>query len=330
MPPTIRELQKLLSQLEGPIARSFRQAVAQMKSQAQIARLESAIARGDMDAVMLAAGLRPGSWVPVTEAIRSAYIQGGQFAATANVPARYAFQFNPMNPRALSWLSTHSADLVVELNIKQREAINTAMVIGNQAGRNPRSVALDIVGRVGRTGRRQGGVIGLHEQFADYASNARAELQNLDSNYFTRVRRDRRYDAMVQKAIDSGKPLDKAAIEILTGRYEDRLLETRGQNIAQTETISAYGSSSNEAVEQVIEEGLARPDAVEKKWQHSFSGDSRPGHVALSGTKVPMGTPFINPENGIQLQFPGDGPASERIRCKCIVFHEIDFSKTVL
>lgn len=330
MPPFIRELQQLLARLEPTIARAFERAVGQIRSQARLMELEAAVAANDLDGALRAAGLRAGSWTLVTEAARSAYIEGGQFAAASGVPRRLGFQFNPLNPRALEWISTHSADLVTELNLKQRAAIRTAMTLGNEAGRNPRSIALDIVGRVGRTGRRQGGAIGLHEQFSGYVANARRELESLDRNYFTRVRRNRRYDAMVRRAIESGKPLTHREVDMLVGRYSDRLLQTRGEAIARTEMVSAYGSSSDEAMRQVVEEGLAQQDAVEKFWQHAFTGNDRPGHVALSGTTVLLGVPFVNPVTGNQMQFPGDGPASERVNCHCIVMHRVDFSRTLL
>lgn len=329
MPPTGRELQQFLARLEASLARAFLQAVAGIKSQARIAELEAAIRANDVDAAFRAAGFRPSSWTGVTEVVRSTYIEGGQFAA-ATVPRRFGYQFNPINPRALEWISTHSGDLVVELNLKQRAAIRTIMTLGAEEGRNPRSVALDIVGRVGRTGRRQGGVIGLHDQFAEFAGNARRELESLDANYFTRARRDRRYDAMVQRAIDSGKPLTRSQIDMLIGRYEDRLLQTRAENIARTEMVGAYSASSDEAMRQVVDEGLAQADAVEKTWRHSRAGNDRPGHLALNGVSVPLGQPFTNPDTGNQMQFPGDGPASERINCRCTVFHKVAWEKTAL
>lgn len=329
MPPSFRELQRFLAQLEASLAREFQKAVAGIKSQVRLTELEAAIRANDVDAAFRAAGFRPGSWTAVTEAVRGAYIEGGQFAA-ATVPRRFRYQFNPINPRALEWISTHSADLVVELSLKQRAAIRTTMTLGAEAGRNPRSIALDIAGRIGRTGRRQGGVIGLHEQFAEFAGNARRELENLDANYFTRVRRDRRYDAMVRRAMDTGKPLTHREIDMLIGRYEDRLLQTRAENIARTEVVGAYSASSDEAMRQVVDEGLAQADAVEKTWRHSRAGNDRPGHIALNGISVPLGQPFTNPDTGNQMQFPGDGPASERINCRCTVFHKVAWEKTAL
>src|SRR5690606_24283688 len=122
-----RQLQQFLSRLEPTIARAFQQAVSRVKSQARIAELEAAIRANDAEAAFRAAGFRPGSWTPVTEALRTTFIEGGQFAVAAHVPARFGQQFNPMNPRALEWVSAHSADLVTELNIHQRHAIRTMM-----------------------------------------------------------------------------------------------------------------------------------------------------------------------------------------------------------
>lgn len=327
---SVRQLQQFLSRLEPTIARAFQQAVAQVKSQARIAELEAAIRANDAEAAFRAAGFRPGSWTSVTEALRTAYIEGGQFAVAAHVPARFRQQFNPMNPRALEWVSAHSADLVTELNIRQRHAIRTMMTLGAEAGRNPRSVALDIVGRVGRTGRRQGGVIGLHEQFADFAANARRDLETLSPDYFTRTRRDRRYDATVRRAIEEGRQLPRATIDALVGRYEDRLLQTRGNNIARTEIITAYEAASDEAMRQVVEEGLAEADAVESVWDATLDSRTRPDHAAAHGQRRKLGEPFSIA--GYPAQYPGDPslPASQRINCRCFARREIDFSRTAL
>jgi hypothetical protein len=327
---TVKDIERLMAGMESALVTAFLTAVASIKSQAKIAELEAAIVANDLDAAFRAAGLRPGSWTLVTESTRAAYIEGGQFTVMSGIPKRLGFQFNPMNPRALEWISTHSADLVVELNLKQRAAIRTAMTLGNEAGRNPRSIALDIVGRVNRTGRRQGGVIGLHEQFADFAGNARRELQALDSNYFTRVRRDRRYDAMVQRSIDSGKPLTRAEIDRIIGRYEDRLLQTRGESIARTEALAGMNASADEAMQQVVEEGLAQQDAIEGTWSSARDAKVRSDHASANGQKRMQGQPFN--VGGYPMRYPGDpsAPASQRIRCRCIVQWEVDFSKTLL
>lgn len=328
--PTIKQLDAFLRGQEASIARAFRQAVAQIKSQARIAELEAAIRANDLEAAMRAAGLRPGSWTVVSEAVRASYISGGVFAVTTAIPKRYGFQFDPINPRAIDWLLAESSRLVTDITTHQREAVQVIMSAGVAEGRGPRSVALDIVGRVGRTGRRQGGVIGLHGQFAGFADDARRQLEDLDPSYLARTRRDRRYDRLVQAAIDNGTPLPQSAIDTIIGRYEDRLLQTRGETIARTEAIRAMNASAEESLRQVIDDGLADPDAVEREWDATLDSRTRPSHAAASGQRRRVGEPFDI--GGYPALYPGDPalPAGESINCRCFLRPSVDFSRTLL
>ncbi len=95
---------------------------------------------------------------------------------------------------------------------------------------NPRTTALDLVGRVNRaTGQREGGFVGLTTKQAQWVLNAEAQLRNLDPAYFQRELRDKRFDRRIMKAIREGKPLSAADIATITARYRARLLDHRGR-----------------------------------------------------------------------------------------------------
>lgn len=321
-----RELLRLLDKLEREIAREFGVSVNLIKSGANLTALSIAIEAGDLDAIMRYAGFRPGSWAQLTEAIRQAYIEAGVFVIAADVPARFGATFDWTNPRAENWLREHSSRLITLINSEQRESIREVLEAGVRAGRNPRSIALDIVGRLNRaTGRREGGIIGLNGPQARAALNARADLEELSSNYFTRARRDRRFDSLVRRHIENGTPLSQADINRIVGRYEARLLKLRGDTVGRTEALAALNSAHNESVAQIIDEGLAPPDAVKRKWNHSYKPDKRPGHFELDGVEVGPDEPFVNPVTGVRLMYPGDGPASEVINCACLMTTVIDF-----
>src|SRR5699024_7431465 len=110
-----------------------------------------------------------------------------------------------------------------------------------QLGLHPRATALDLVGRVGPTGRREGGVVGLNRPQARAVANARLALSSGDPehmrDYLQLQRRDRRYDHIVRRRIEAGQPLNERELGTILARYEDRLLQTRGETIARTETI---------------------------------------------------------------------------------------------
>jgi len=310
------ELLRLLGKLEGPISSAFLADVIGITDRAKIAALESAIVANDMDAIMRAAGYRPGSFAQLTEAIRSSYIESGTFVVGADVPKRFGMTFNWTNPRAEAWLREESSQLVTYITNEQRESVQDVLTAGMNAGRNPRSVALDLVGRMSKaTGRREGGIIGLNQPQTKAVINARKDLNNLNPNYFTRTRRDKRFDSIVRKAIETETPLSQADINRISGRYSDRLLKTRGDTVGRTEALVSLNEASDEALRQVIDEGLAPPDAVKRIWRHSFTKNERPGHLAMDGMERGPDEPFVNPVTGISLIHPGEGPASETINC---------------
>jgi len=332
MAATAKQLQELLDRLEPPIARAFAEAIARIKSRARIAQMEAAIRAGDLDGLARAAGFRTGMWGLVLEQVRRAYVEGGTFNMNADVPQRLGMEFDWTNPRAEAWLSEHSSQLVTWITEEQREGIRTVLNAGMRAGRNPRSVALDIVGRIDpRTQRRTGGIVGLNAPQTQAVINAREDLQNLDPRYFTRERRDRRFDSMVRRAIESGEPLSDGDVNRIVGRYEDRLLKLRGNTIARTEALQAMNEAADESLRQVIDEGLAPPEAVQKVWDASGDSKTRDTHAAADGQSIgPDGTFTVG---GFPMRHPGDGslgaPAGEIINCRCVVRHEIDFGEVI-
>jgi hypothetical protein len=324
-----KAIHDLMDRLEPRIARGFAAAVARIKSRAQLNALTRAIEVGDIDGAFRAAGYRPGSWNDVIEQTRAAYIEGGTFTTNADVPARFGMEFDWRNPRSEAWLAAHSSQLVTWITEEQREGIRTVLTAGMRDGRNPRSVALDIVGRIDpRTQRRTGGIVGLNAPQTEAVMNARTQLENLDAGYFDRKRRDRRFDSMVRRAIENDTPLRDADIDRIVGRYSDRLLKLRGDTIGRTETLQALNEAADESLRQVIDEGLAPPDAVVRVWDATGDSRTRETHAAMDGQEVGPNEPFTS-GSGAQLMHPGDGSlgagASEIINCRCVVTHKIDF-----
>lgn len=215
--------------------------------------------------------------------------------------------------------------MIVEIIADQRIAAQETIAAGIEAGRNSRAVALDLTGRIDSTGRRSGGIIGLTSQQAGYVRSMRAELANLDQNYFTRQRRDARFDGIVRKAIASGKPPSQADIDRITGRYSDRLLNLRGEMIARTEGLNGYRAGNMEAMRQLVDTGKVREDQISRVWSSVLDSRTRPQHVAMEDVTVHgLSVPFTMPD-GSRLMHPGDislgAPGSQTIACRC--YHRI-------
>lgn len=186
------------------------------------------------------------------------------------------------------------------------------------------------MGRINRTtGRREGGIIGLTSGQAKAVSKARVELESGDSNYFTRKLRDKRLDGLVKRAFSSGKPVAKADIDRITGKYSDRLLKLRGETIARTEGLNAYRAANYEAYRQLIESGAVREDQISREWDSTLDKRTRDQHVAMEGVKVQgLSQPFLMPDGSL-MKHPGDAslgaPGEQIIACRCAVKYRVKY-----
>lgn len=279
---------------------------------------------------------------PLDRAVDAAYYESGRsFNESLRADARAAgtaitIRFDPGNPRAAGWLRAHSSRLVTEIVEDQRMALRAVLEAGMAEGTNPRSVALDVVGRVNRaSGRREGGLIGLHSGQIETAARAREELASGDparmEAYFDRKLRARKFDKVVRAAIREGRPVRAPDIAQIVAGYRDNMLRWRGEMIARTEALTALSEAQNENMLQVIEAGGFRQDQVVKTWRAASDGRTRDTHVALNGKSVRMSAPFVSP-SGAHLMFPRDSslgaPASETIACRCRLNHAIDWKGT--
>ena len=328
MPISRQKLDALVRRLEGPVKKAFEQTIKTAQGRASVEAMIAAINAGNEGAIWAAAGMRNGMWTNLMEAIRNAYVEGGIFAVTTALPKSLGMEFDIRNPLAEKWLLEKATELITTaLTQEQENAIQVVLATGMEQGINPRSTALNIVGRIGENGKRSGGILFLTEQQASFVENMRKDLVELNERYFDRALRDKRFDKMVRDSIDSGVPLPEAVRNRIVQRYENRMLKYRGDTIARTETLKAINAANHAAIQQAVDEGLAPASAITKIWRHSFSKNERPGHLAMSGTKQKFNMSFINPLTKEELQYPGDSDeASEVINCRCYVEYKIDFA----
>ena len=319
-----RDYLALLDELAGVIEQAFLDMVRERVKRVSVKDVESGVLAQDVEAILEAAGLSRGDVTMLSEAIRSGYVRGAVAeAAVAGV------LFDVTNVQAEKWLREMSSRMVVEITEKQRDAIKTVLEAGMQAGRNPRSVALDIVGRVTPSGKREGGIVGLHDTFASYVTNAREELVNLDPHYLTRTRRDKRFDKMIERAIKNDTPLTAEQVDAITGRYADRLLKTRGDTIGRTEALTSISSGREQAWQQAVGAGEVDPKYVTRVWSATMDKRTRASHAAMDGQERPLNVPFDDGE-GNEMRFPGDtelgASAGSTINCRCMLQIKVDYA----
>lgn len=334
-----KKLEALGAQFGPEIAAAFRQAISEITNTIILADLVAAIEAGDVVRAVKTIGLSLAALRPIIAAIERSFETGGATVA-ATFPrlrdpitgGRAIFRFDLRNSRAEAWLRDHSSALVTRVSEETRINIQTILNEGMQAGENPRNVALNIAGRMdATTGRRTGGIIGLNGPQERAVANARIELTDpaTISNYFTRERRDKRFDGVVAKAINAGETLPPETVNRLVNRYSDRLLLLRGETIGRTEALASLNRSQHEAFQQAVDTGSVKQSAVKRIWDSTGNdGRTRDSHLDMEGQTVGMDEPFTTP-SGAQLMFPGDsslgaGP-EETINCRCKVKFQVDF-----
>ena len=332
--PTQREIFDALFAKHSPeIERAFLDAITDITDQAEIVRITNAIAAGNMETALAAMHIDPEAYLPVTEKITASYIDGGRsyVAALPPIPTPegggLVIRFDARNPRAETWIRNQSSDFITRTVADQKTSIRAALQSGLERGTNPRTTALDIVGRIDKaTGRREGGIIGLSSPQERFVDTARQELVSGDprqlKNYLKRTKRDRRFDKLVRDSIESGKPISKDVAGKMSGRYSDRLLKARGDTIARTETLSSLNASHDEALNQAVDTGEVRQQDVRRIWDARNDGVTRDSHRAIDGESRGIGEKFSN-----GLMHPGDmnGPIEEVANCRCILRSRIDF-----
>lgn len=333
-------IDRLLAEQSPLIRAAFIEAMRDARDAVQLQEVISALSRGDIEAAAQALDIQRTFLAPLDQAIASAYFTAGRahnellLADLRRGGLTVEIRFDPGAPRAAQWVRQHSSALVTEIVEDQRAAVREALGAGLDAGRNPRTVALDIVGRMDRVAkRRAGGIIGLTSGQARFVENARAQLSSGDPaqmrEYLGRSRRDRRFDKVVRQAIREVRSVAAVDVQRITARYSDRLLAFRGEVVGRTESLTALSYAQDENVRQAMEAGGIRSDQVRKRWGARLDKRTRDSHVALNGKEVGLSEAFVSPTTGARMMFPRDSSlgasGSDTVACRCHVSHSFDW-----
>ena len=335
--PTQRQIfEALADRFEPRLRDAFLAAITEIKSGVTLRLLVERLERGDVQGALDVLQIEREAFGLLELAFVDAYNAGGIAQADAlrlRDPEgnRILFRFGVRNPAAEAWVREHSSSLVTRIVDDQRESIRVALTEGLAAGHNPRTTALNIVGRTNRAiNSREGGIIGLSGQQQRFVASARQELVSGDPamlrHYLGRARRDKRFDATVLKAIREGKPLPAETVQRIVGRYADRLLALRGEMLGRTETLNALGKARDDAMSQAIASGKVDARFVTKHWRRSPAEHPRMQHTLMSGQSVPFLEPFVM-SDGTRMMYPHDpsAPGRHTIGCKCVVEYRVDY-----
>lgn len=218
--------------------------------------------------------------------------------------------FDQVNDRAVFHMQQERLRYIREFTSAQRNATRTALIDGIERGLNPRDQARNFRSSIGLTKRQQEAVI-----------NYRRLLTEGSSEALDRRLHDRRFLPKGSKArrefLSGEKPLTKAQIDKMVGRYSDRYVKYRAEVIGRTEALRAVHSGNMEMYQQAIDAGQVSVNQLERTWVTARDGRVRDTHSALGGTKRRIDESWET-SNG-SIRFPGDpdAPSSETVQCRC-------------
>lgn len=334
---------RALARVEPRIARAFEKVLSDVKATTPRARVEAAIRRsvesgnalqGVLDVLELLR-LGPEVFAPLDRAILEAFQAGVDYQQGA-IPGgpsarRLLVRFDFRHPEAEAWTREAAGRRITEIGQQVRETVRQTIQEAVEESRPYRTVTRDLLGAPPKAsgGKPSGGLIGLHSLQAAAVRRARTELESLDSSYFSRERRDKRFDAKVRKAIREGRSLSSSGVDQITRRYADRLLKLRGETIARTEGNKAMQQGRYQQMEQLIERGEVTEDMVTKIWDATPDGRTRDHHLLLNGETRKWGEPFLSPETGYPMRGPHDdgAPGVDTINCRCTVRLRVDWAR---
>ncbi len=337
--PTLdKATEALIAKLEPELRKAFEAAIDDMRGGIDTKALRVALEANDIDAAIRALDISPASFNQYLAARQTAFGEAGVLAASY-IPTAEAgsvrFSFDMTNPRAERWIREEAGTRITGYVQEQIDIARQVIVDGYSAGRGPNDIATDIAGRIDRvTGKRSGGIIGLSEPQKGYVQTMRARLESGDPAEMRKVLdgmtlRDKRYDARILKAIETGQPVSKADIDLMTQRYSDKLLKRRAEDIARTETAQGVMGSRQEAFRQALEKEGLPGEALEKTWLHNGGAENaREQHIAMQGEKVTgIETAFTLPD-GTQMKHTHDpaGGARHSVNCRCSTNYKINFA----
>lgn len=306
---------------ERQIELAFNKGVASIVDAARVTALRDALRRGDLEAVLAAVDIEDAAFDEMRGLLVQTYAESGQ-SEISGMKFRQPIRWNSANPRVEDYARNIVGQRITYITEDMRAAVRYQVADGYAFGRSIDRMALDIVGRVGKNGRRQGGIVGLNFQQSQWIANMRQVLLSDDPSKALRYGlRDKRFDA----ALKSGKKLTAAQVDNMTRQYSNKLLLSRGRMIARTERGSSINLGRQEAWRQAADKVGFDVNRIKKTWVHTNRAmKDRPSHIAMNGETVTgLDTPFI--VDGWSMVTPHDtsAPADQTINCMCEVKYSI-------
>lgn len=313
-----RRIKAALAKLEPAIRQAFIDAIKAAAGAVDARALAAALDAGQLERAAELLRINKALLFPLDEAIRGGYMAGGALVM-ADLPRGLsgAFGFDGRHVRAEEWTRRHVGDLIQGIEDDTRDMTRRVIREGLERGESGASLARQITGRkIGQT--RVGGYLGLTAQQADSIIAGRAKLLSGDPALMREYRRlklrDKRFDGMIRKAIEAGKPIRGADLDRIMESHRNKALAYRGKLIARNEAHTALAAGREEGYRQMLEN--PEVEAVTKRWQHGLSREPREDHKAMDGTVLDFDEAFVMGDR-TRMMHPHDpaGGAAHSAHC---------------
>ncbi|WP_057464358.1 hypothetical protein [Pseudovibrio sp. POLY-S9] len=322
-------------EFQRKLEKIFGDAVQEITDRVTFKALVSALRMGDVEAALRLLGIDETDFEGLHFAVEDLFRRAGsEFSNDVPVfrdpdtKALIKFSFSARNPRAERIISEQSSKLVREVAEGQRELVRQNLTRSLSLGVNPRTAALELVGRTNRaTGKRQGGVLGLTATQEQHVANYLEQLRSSDAAEFKKALkrglRDKRFDRTIAKAIRTGEPIPAAMIDKMVTAYKRRYLKYRGEAIGRSETMKALGTSQRETWQQAINKGQVAEERITRIPDATRDNKTRPTHtIAAEMNKEGVGwnEPFQTPM-GPKMHCPYE----DEVMCRCRERIKVDY-----
>lgn len=306
----------LIDQQDERIQRIFLTAIKSLKDEIDLDDLTALIAQGRVSEALSRLKFVADQ---LAAASNVAFVTAGASAAELITSAGLGqLVFDQVNLNAVAAMQRNRLELIREFTREQARATSQAIIAGVESGINPVAQARNFRDSIGLTSKQWGHVANYRRALERAAVDAQAAADAKG-----RGLRDARFDANVDRARRTGKPISPAKIDQMVERYSDRYIKHRAKVIARTEALRAVHQGNEEAYRQAVAEGVVREDQLIREWRTSVDGRERETHRKLNGQKRKPGEVWTTP-NG-SLRYPGDpnAPAKETVQCRCAILTRI-------
>jgi len=238
---------------------------------------------------------------------------GGATASTSLLSSvGVSIKFDMLNIRSVDFIQQSSFSLIKDITNTTREAIREVTLKAFLEGGNPLEQAKAIKNSIGLLPKQAGYVANFRKQLIQQTNDPKTlgiAQSMMPANQRLLSGPEKR---LVTRQLATGSLTNKQ-VDNLVAAYRKRLLVSRAETIARTETARAAAAGQHELWRQGFEEGLLDPTAMKRFWVFTPDSRVRIDHMDISAINplgVGMDELFSTPFGPIY-----SNPAEPNCRC---------------